>query len=171
MRFEVFLVHINVGMMLLLTYSIFTLIPSTSLEYRYVFPNVNTKLPRAVDFYLHFKLHILKSLVFFQEYQTITSPPVHISPLDLGPKYTNKLGAEIQEYQKVYGENYCLGQLIFWHNQSNSDPDQTLVRASRGCLSLPDIGSFYAKAQNPSQNRVYGPRTVRSMLARMVSSF
>jgi hypothetical protein len=124
-----------------------------------------------VDFYLHFKLHILKSRVFFQEYQTITSPPVHISPLDLGPKYTNKLGAEIQEYQKVYGENYCLGQLIFWHNQSNSDPDQTLVRASRGCLSLPDIGSFYAKAQNPSQNRVYGPRTVRSMLARMVSSF
>ncbi|WJX69129.1 hypothetical protein P8452_53417 [Trifolium repens] len=115
-------------------------------------------------------LHIYaytKHFFRIQEYQTITSPPVHISPLDLGPKYTNKLGAEIQEYQKVYGENYCLGQLIFWHNQSNSDPDQTLVRASRGCLSLPDIGSFYAKAQNPSQNRVYGPRTVRSMLARM----
>jgi len=61
------LVHINIGMMLLLTYSIFMLIPSTSLEYMYVFPN--TKLHRAVDFSLHFELLILKSLVFFQEYQ------------------------------------------------------------------------------------------------------
>ncbi|GAU17061.1 hypothetical protein TSUD_105600, partial [Trifolium subterraneum] len=115
-------------------------------------------------------LHIYAYTKYFfriQEYQTITSPPVHISPLDLGPKYTNKSGAEIQEYRKVYGENYCLGQLIFWHNQSNTDPDQTLVKASKGCLSLPDIGSFYANAQNPSQNRVYGPRTVRSMLERM----
>jgi len=171
MRSEVFLVHINVDMMLLPTCYIFMLIPSTSLEYRYAFPNMNSKRQSAVDFSLHFKLHILISLVSFQEYQTVTSPPVHISPLDLGPKYTNKLGAEIQEYRKVYGENYCLGQLIFWHNQSNTDPDRSLVRASRGCLSLPDISSFYAKAQNPSQNRVYGPRTVRSMLARMVSSF
>lgn len=171
MRSEVFLVHINVGMMLLLTCSTFTLIPSTSLEYMYVFPIVNTKLQRAIYFSLHFKLQILTSLVFFQEYETVTSPPVHISPLDLGPKYTNKLGAEIQEYRKVYGKNYCLGQLIFWHNQSNADPDHSLVRASRGCLSLPDISSFYAKAQKPSQNRVYGPRTVRSMLARMVSFF
>lgn len=171
MRSEVFLVHINVGMMLLLTCSTFTLIPSTSLEYMYVFPIVNTKLQRAIYFSLHFKLQILRSLGFFQEYETVTSPPVHISPLDLGPKYTNKLGAEIQEYRKVYGKNYCLGQLIFWHNQSNADPDHSLVRASRGCLSLPDISSFYAKAQKPSQNRVYGPRTVRSMLARMVSVF
>ncbi|XP_058762459.1 histone-lysine N-methyltransferase ATXR3-like [Vicia villosa] len=115
-------------------------------------------------------LHIYSYTKHFfriHEYQTVTSPPVHISPLDLGPKYTNKLGAEIQEYRKVYGKNYCLGQLIFWHNQSNADPDQSLVRASRGCLSLPDISSFYTKAQKPSQNRVYGPRTVRSMLARM----
>ena len=106
-----------------------------------------------------------------QDYQTITSPPVYISPLDLGPKYTDKLGAGFQEYRKIYGENYCLGQLIFWHNQSNTEPDCTLARASRGCLSLPDIGSFYAKVQKPSRHRVYGPRTVRSMLARMVSFF
>ncbi|KAK7272318.1 hypothetical protein RJT34_28833 [Clitoria ternatea] len=102
-----------------------------------------------------------------QNYQTITSPPVYISPLDLGPKYANKLGAEFQEYRKIYGENYCLGQLIFWHNQSNADPDRSLARGSRGCLSLPDISSFYAKAQKPSRHCVYGPRTVRSMLARM----
>lgn len=73
------------------------------------------------------------------------------------------------EYCKTYGENYCLGQLIYWHNQANADPDRVLERASRGCLSLPDIGSFYAKAQKPSRQRVYGPRTVRFMLARMVS--
>ena len=104
-----------------------------------------------------------------QDYQTITSPPVYISPLDLGPKYADKLGAGFQEYRKIYGENYCLGQLVFWHNQSNAEPDCTLARISRGCLSLPDISSFYAKAQKPSRHRVYGPRTVRSMLARMVS--
>jgi len=40
------------------------------------------------------------------------------------------LGPEVQEYGKVYGENYCLGQLIFWHNQSNADPDCSLVRAT-----------------------------------------
>ncbi|KAI4322580.1 hypothetical protein L6164_022257 [Bauhinia variegata] len=100
-----------------------------------------------------------------QDYQAITSPPVYISPLDLGPKYTDKLGAGFQEYRKMYGENYCLGQLIFWHNQSNAEPDRSLARASRGCLSLPDIGSFYV--QKPSRHRIYGPRTVRSMLARM----
>ena len=104
-----------------------------------------------------------------QEYEAITSPPVYISPLDLGPKYADKLGTGFQEYRKTYGENYCLGQLIFWHNQSNVNPDSSLARARRGCLSLPDVGSFYAKVQKPSRHRVYGPRTVRSMLARMVS--
>lgn len=115
-------------------------------------------------------LHIYSYTKHFfriHEYETVTSPLAHISPLDLGPKNTNKLGAEIQEYQKVYGKNYCLGQLIFWHNQSNADPDHNSVRASMGCLYLLDINSFYAKAQKPSQNRVYGPSTVRSMLARM----
>ncbi|XP_054815408.1 histone-lysine N-methyltransferase ATXR3 isoform X2 [Prosopis cineraria] len=102
-----------------------------------------------------------------RDYQAITSPPVYISPLDLGPKYADKLGTGFQEYRKTYGENYCLGQLIFWYNQSNANPDSNLARARRGCLSLPDVGSFYAKAQKPSRHRVYGPRTVRSMLARM----
>ncbi|CBI28983.3 unnamed protein product, partial [Vitis vinifera] len=102
-----------------------------------------------------------------REYKSVTSPPVYISPLDLGPKYSDKLGSGIQEYCKTYGENYCLGQLIYWHNQTNADPDCNLARASRGCLSLPDIGSFYAKVQKPSRQRVYGPRTLRFMLARM----
>ncbi|XP_061364392.1 histone-lysine N-methyltransferase ATXR3-like [Gastrolobium bilobum] len=115
-------------------------------------------------------IHIYAYTKYFyriRDYQTITSPPVYISPLDLGPKYINKLGEEFQEYQKIYSENYCLGQLIFWHNQSNADPERSLARAGRGCLYLPDISSFYAKAQKPSRHRVYGPRTVRSMLARM----
>ncbi|KAA8524558.1 hypothetical protein F0562_010981 [Nyssa sinensis] len=102
-----------------------------------------------------------------QKYKTVTSPPVHISPLDLGPKYADKLGSGFQEYRKTYGENYCLGQLIYWHNQANAEPDCNLARTCRGCLSLPDIGSFYAKVQKPSRHRVYGPRTLKFMLARM----
>ncbi|KAL7196925.1 hypothetical protein ACSBR1_036857 [Camellia fascicularis] len=103
-----------------------------------------------------------------KEYTAVTSPPVSISPLDLGPKYTDKLGSGFQEYRKTYGENYCLGQLIYWHNQTTAaEPDSSLARVIRGCLSLPDSGSFYAKVQKPSRHRVYGPRTVKFMLARM----
>ncbi|KAF9589653.1 hypothetical protein IFM89_026787 [Coptis chinensis] len=86
-----------------------------------------------------------------QEYKSITSPPVYISPLDLGPKYADKLGSGLKEYCKKYGENYCLGQLINWHGQNNADPDCCLLRAARGCLSLPEIASFYAKANKPSR--------------------
>ncbi|KAL7000231.1 hypothetical protein U1Q18_001379 [Sarracenia purpurea var. burkii] len=102
-----------------------------------------------------------------QVYKSVTSPPVYISPLDLGPKYSEKMGSSFQEYHKTYGENYCFGQLIYWHNQANAEPDCSLARASGGCLSLPDIGSFYAKVQKPSRQRVYGPRTLKLMLARM----
>lgn len=79
------------------------------------------------------------------------------------------MGPGLHEYRKTYGKNYCLGQLIFWHNQAYAEPDTNLIRASRGCLSLPEIGSFYVKYQKPSPERVYGPRTVKSMLSRMVS--
>lgn len=102
-----------------------------------------------------------------QGYKSVTSPPVYISPLDLGPKFSKKLGPGSHEYRKTYGENYCLGQLIFWQIQTNTEPDGSLFRASRGCLSLPDIGSFYAKVQKPSRQRVYGPKAVRFMLGRM----
>ncbi|XP_017241564.1 histone-lysine N-methyltransferase ATXR3 [Daucus carota subsp. sativus] len=101
-----------------------------------------------------------------QEYKSVTSPPVYITPLDLGPKYTDKLGSDRHEYCKTYGEHYCLGQLMFWHNQ-NAEPDCSLAEASRGCLSLPDISSFYAKINKPSRQRIYGPRTLKHMLARM----
>ncbi|KAJ6733810.1 HISTONE-LYSINE N-METHYLTRANSFERASE ATXR3 [Salix koriyanagi] len=104
---------------------------------------------------------------FFREYDAFTSPPVHISPLDLGPKCADKLGGLPHKYQKTYGGNYCMGQLIFWHIQTNSEPDFTVAKASKGCLSLPEIGSFYAKVQKPSQQRIYGPRTVKMMLERM----
>ncbi|XP_051140439.1 histone-lysine N-methyltransferase ATXR3 isoform X21 [Andrographis paniculata] len=101
-----------------------------------------------------------------RDYKRITSPPVYITPLDLGPKYAEKLGSSVHEYCKTYGERYCLGQLMFWHSQ-NAEPDCMLAKASRGCLSLPDVGSFYAKVQKPSRQRVYGPRTVKFMLSRM----
>ncbi|KAM7275665.1 hypothetical protein ACFE04_017531 [Oxalis oulophora] len=108
-----------------------------------------------------------KCFFIVREYKSVTSPPVHISPLDLGPECAAKLGGGLHEYSKTYGENYCLGQLIFWYNQTNADPDCSLARASQGCLSLPDIGSFYSKVQKPTRQRVYGPKTVKFMLARM----
>lgn len=104
-----------------------------------------------------------------QEYKSVTSPPVYISPLDLGPKYSGMLGSDPKEYCKTYGENYCLGQLLNWHSQNDATPDAFLIKARRGCLSLPSISSFYAKAQKPSKQRIYGPRPVRFMLSRMVS--
>ncbi|EOX99202.1 hypothetical protein QUC31_014751 [Theobroma cacao] len=107
-----------------------------------------------------------KCFLRVREYKAVTSPPVYISPLDLGPKYADKLTG-LQEYCKTYGENYCLGQLIFWYNQTSVEPDCSLVRASRGCLSLPDIGSFYAKVQKPSRHRVYGAKTLKFMLSLM----
>ncbi|CDY22935.1 BnaA01g18730D [Brassica napus] len=102
-----------------------------------------------------------------REYKSFMSSPVQISPLDLGAKYADKLGEGIKEYRKTYGENYCLGQLIYWYEQTNTDPDLTLVKATRGCLSLPEVASFYAKAHKPSKHRVYGPKTVKTMVSQM----
>ncbi|BAT04105.1 Os08g0180100, partial [Oryza sativa Japonica Group] len=101
-----------------------------------------------------------------RDYKTVKSPPVLISPLDLGPKYADKLGPGFQEYCKTYPENYCLGQLIYWYSQ-NAEPESRLTRARKGCMSLPDVSSFYVKSVKPTQERVYGSRTVRFMLARM----
>ncbi|KAL6570677.1 hypothetical protein OROGR_000227 [Orobanche gracilis] len=114
-------------------------------------------------------IHIYAYTKYFfgiREYKSVTSPPVYITSLDLGPKYADKLGSGVHEYCKTYGETYCLGQLLFWHSQ-HAEPDATLAKASRGCLRLPDVGSFYAQVQKPSRQRVYGPRTVKFMLARM----
>lgn len=115
-------------------------------------------------------IHIYAYTKFYfrvREYEMVTSPPVYISPLDLGPKFADKLAPGLHEYCKTYSENYCLGQLIFWHNQADADPDCNLAKASKGCVQLPEIGSFYAKVQKPSRQRVYGPRTLKLMLARM----
>ncbi|VAI87563.1 unnamed protein product [Triticum turgidum subsp. durum] len=101
-----------------------------------------------------------------RDYKTVKSPPVHISPLDLGPKYADKLGPGFHEYSKTYPENYCLAQLIYWYSQ-NAEPESRLTRARKGCMSLPDVSSFYVKSVKPTQERVYGTRTVRFMLSRM----
>ncbi|KAF3777531.1 Histone-lysine N-methyltransferase [Nymphaea thermarum] len=102
-----------------------------------------------------------------REYKSVTSEPVYISPLDLGPKYADKLGSGFQEYRKTYGESYCLGQLIYWHNQTFSDPDSHLARARRGCLLLPHPSSFYVRNQKISRKHVYGQRTLRLMMSIM----
>ncbi|KAG6494485.1 hypothetical protein ZIOFF_049517 [Zingiber officinale] len=106
--------------------------------------------------------------VFFKirDYKSVTSPPVYISPLDLGPKYADKMGSGFQEFCKTYGENYCLGQLIYWYSQMNADPECRLARARKGCLLLPDISSYYTKSQKPLREH-YSLRTVRFMMSRM----
>ncbi|CAM8985479.1 unnamed protein product [Rhodiola kirilowii] len=108
-----------------------------------------------------------KSFFRIQEYKAFTSPPIYISPLDLGPKYSEKMGSDLLEYQKTYGSNYCLGQLMNWYNQTNAEPDVNLARASRGCLLLPDINSFYANPQKPSRQCINGPRTLQLMISKM----
>jgi Protein SET DOMAIN GROUP 2 C-terminal len=100
-----------------------------------------------------------------QEYKSVKSPAVYISPLDMGPKYTEKTGSM---YTKTYSPNYILGQLIYWFSQTNADPDSRLARARKGCLTLPNISSFYTKSSKNVRERVYGTRTVRFMLSRMV---
>lgn len=100
-----------------------------------------------------------------QEYKSVKSPAIFISPLDLGPKYTEKMGSL---YTKTYSPNYILGQLIYWFGQTNADPDLRLARTRKGCLTLPDISSFYTKSSKTVRERVYGTRTVRFMLSRMV---
>ncbi|KAK4381017.1 Histone-lysine N-methyltransferase ATXR3 [Sesamum angolense] len=104
------------------------------------------------------EMKLRKSLLWLrdEEYEKVTSPPVYITPLDLGPKYADKLGSGVHEYYKTYSETYCLGQLMFWHNQ-NAEPDTTLAKASRGCLSLPDVGSFYAKSKSHHEKQAQRP--------------
>ncbi|KAH9323189.1 hypothetical protein KI387_017828, partial [Taxus chinensis] len=81
------------------------------------------------------------------DYGPVESLPLCISPLDLGPKYADSMGAGFQEWQKIYGKDYALGQLIYWFKQTASDPGANLNKARRGCLVLPDISSCYAKGQ------------------------
>lgn len=87
----------------------------------------------------------------------------------MGPKYMEKMSSGFQEYCKTYGKNYCFSQLIYWHNQTNSDPDCSLMKTRRGCLVLPDISSFYSNNQKSLRKHVYGVKTLREMLWRMVS--
>ncbi|XP_035835083.1 uncharacterized protein LOC110890794 isoform X1 [Helianthus annuus] len=108
---------------------------------------------------------ILAELLTFN--LTFSIPTCYISPLAWA-KSAEKMGPGLHEYRNTYDKNYCLGQLIFWHNQAYAEPNANLIKASRGCLSLPEIGSFYSKIQKPSSQRVYGLRTVKSMLSRMV---
>ncbi|KAJ1698179.1 hypothetical protein LUZ63_006691 [Rhynchospora breviuscula] len=105
-----------------------------------------------------------KCLFKVRGYKSVKSPAIYISQLDMGPKYTEKTGSM---YTKTYGPNYILGQLIYWFGQTNADPDLRLARARKGCLTLPDITSFYTKSSKTVRERVYGTRTVRLMLSRM----
>ncbi|KAH7365252.1 hypothetical protein KP509_18G017200 [Ceratopteris richardii] len=102
-----------------------------------------------------------------QAYPTFDSPPLTISPLDLGPKYAHKLGgaSSLMEWKKTYGKDYILGQLIFWNKPNVDDPGAGLLKASKGCLILPDPMSCYAKPGH--QHLVYGSMDRLQMLRRM----
>ncbi|KAI5060431.1 hypothetical protein GOP47_0024851, partial [Adiantum capillus-veneris] len=101
-----------------------------------------------------------------QDYPTFESPPLTISPLDLGPKHAHKLGAaSSMEWTKTYSKDYVLGQLIFWYEPNVAEPGASLAKASKGCLSLPDPISCYAKSSQ--QRLVYGSMDRLRMLRRM----
>ncbi|MCO5550473.1 hypothetical protein L7F22_003960 [Adiantum nelumboides] len=101
-----------------------------------------------------------------QDYPTFESPPLTISPLDLGPKHAHKLGAaSSMEWTKTYSKDYVLGQLIFWYTPNIADPGASLSKASKGCLSLPEPSSCYAKSCQ--QRLVYGSMDRLRMLRRM----
>ena len=85
--------------------------------------------------------------VDFQDYPTFESPPLTITPLDLGPKHAYKLGAApFKKWVKTYSKDYVLGQLIFWYKPNEAEPGASLAKASRGCLILTDPTSCYAKS-------------------------
>lgn len=101
-----------------------------------------------------------------QDYPTFDSPPLTISPLDLGPKHAHKLGtASSKEWSKFYSKDYVLGQLIFWYKPNVAEPGASLAKASRGCLCLPNPTSCYAKSSQ--QRLIYGSMDRLRMFRRM----
>ncbi|XP_057838042.2 histone-lysine N-methyltransferase ATXR3 [Cryptomeria japonica] len=101
------------------------------------------------------------------DYGPLVSPPLYISPLDLGPKYADSLGAGFQEWQKTYSKDYALGQLIYWFKQTSSDPGASLNKARRGCLVLPEISSCYAKTHKQELSQDYGSKQRAELIRRM----
>lgn len=101
------------------------------------------------------------------DYGPLESPPLYISPLDLGPKYAESLGGGFREYRKAYSKEYALGQLMYWYVQASSDPGKSLMKARRGCLVLPDISSCYAKTPKQEFSRGYGSKEQAEMIRRM----
>lgn len=101
------------------------------------------------------------------DYGPLESPPLYISPLDLGPKYADSLGSGFQEWKKIYSKDYALGQLMYWYVQTSPDPGYSLTKARRGCLVLPDISSCYAKTPKQEFSRGYGSKEHAEMIRRM----
>eukprot|EP00250_Pteridium_aquilinum_P014016 c21723_g1_i2 orf=471-7637(-) len=114
-----------------------------------------------------FHLYAYTKLFFTcQDYPTFESPSLTISPLDLGPKHAHKLGAaSSKEWTKTYSKDYVLGQLIFWYKPNVAEPGASLVKASKGCLCLPNPTSCYAKSSQ--QRLVYGSMDRLKMFRRM----
>ncbi|XP_051115088.1 uncharacterized protein LOC127240438 [Andrographis paniculata] len=57
-----------------------------------------------------------KCFLRLRKYKKVVSPPIHITPQDLSPKYAEKLGSGVHKYHKTYRDSYCIGQLMFWYS-------------------------------------------------------
>ncbi|KAL3697909.1 hypothetical protein R1sor_011985 [Riccia sorocarpa] len=99
-----------------------------------------------------------------EDYGVVTSPPVLITPLDLGTKHSI---TEDTQWRKVYGKDYVWGQLINWFKQNVVDPGSSLAKSAHGCLVLPDISSCYSRNPQHDLQRGYGPKARDKMIQHM----
>lgn len=107
-----------------------------------------------------------KSYDFLQDYAVLESTAITINPLDLGSSRHSISGS--RSWRKTYSKEYVWGQLIGWYKQSVADPGASLVKAARGCLTLPDVSSCYAKSMQHDFKWAYGHRHREKMICHMV---
>jgi hypothetical protein len=107
--------------------------------------------------------------ILVQDYAPVDSTDIFIHPLDLGSSRNSISGP--RPWHKTYNKEYVWGQLIGWYKQSVADPGASLGKAARGCLTLPDVASCYAKSIQHDFRQGYGSKHREKMIGQMVSGY
>ncbi|CAM6122763.1 unnamed protein product [Calypogeia fissa] len=100
-----------------------------------------------------------------EDYAVVESAPMDIHPLDLGSSRHSSSGTRV--WHKTYSKEYVWGQLMGWYKQSVADPGASLAKAARGCLTLPDVSSCYAKSMQHDFRQGYGQKHRQKMISHM----
>jgi hypothetical protein len=106
-----------------------------------------------------------KNFFIVEDYAAVESTSMNIHPLDLGSSRHTISGPRV--WHKTYSKEYVWGQLIGWYKQSVADPGASLAKAGRGCLTLPDVSSCYAKSMQHDFRQGYGPKHREKMICQM----